>query len=134
MSRKKITSFTDSDFVVTEKPAPPLPEDAANDLPATGNMVKAEAVETATPKPTTGIITFAVVPIPKRKGRTSKVFYPINVLRTGSEDSFFVASDPKDFKKVATKIRLFGYKNGFKVITSEEDTENGTGVRVWRKV
>src|ERR1039458_3702196 len=145
MSRTKTSEFTDSDLVISEKAAPEFPEVVGNDLPATdcaGPMAGlhpnyldfAEAVETATPKPTTGIVIFASVPVPKRKGRTAKLTYPINVLTASSDESFLVPTEPKDFKKVMTSIRTYGYRNGFKVVVREEDTEDGTGIRVWRKV
>ena len=53
MSKVKTKSFTDSDIVVVAQPAPDVPEE--------GESAPVEAVETAEPKPTTNIITFAAV-------------------------------------------------------------------------
>ena len=136
MSKKKTTKFTDNDIVISARPAPNVPQDSV------GNMVKVDTVdtkvaeevtETATPKPTTTII-FASIPVPKRKGRSSKLAYPIGVLTANTEQSFLIPANPKDFKKVGLSVRAFATRKGFKVIVRDEQTESSSGIRVWRKV
>ena len=128
MSKKKTMKFTDSDIVIAAKPSPEFPEET----PENTSLIPATE-PTAEPKPTTQIITFANKAIPKRRGRTAKLFYPVIALTAGSEQSFFVPTDPKDFKKVTNSVRVFGYKHGFRVTMAEETSEDGTGIRVWRK-
>jgi len=100
--------------------------------------VAAEPITEATPVAETSAV--PVVPtytiedsdIPKRKGgRTSTLTYPLAQLTPGSKQSFFLpAADAVTSKKVATSVRTFSLRNGFKAVVREVEG----GVRVWRGI
>ena len=73
------------------------------------------------------------VAIPKRSSVKKTLTYPIGTLKAGSNQSFFVPTNPNNVKAITSSIRTFAYRNSFKVIIRQEKTDVAEGVRVWRK-
>lgn len=139
MSKKKSTSFTDTDIVIRETVVePPVdtvsePESSFEHIFGTALGTKSANVEleNAEPKPVVNNYVIETVSVPKRSGRKATTSFPIADLEAGSEQSFLVPST--DVKKTTTKIRTFAYRNGFKVILRTEGDGTVQGIRVWRK-
>lgn len=116
MGKRRTTRFTDTDVVIKPQPDPPAPEDATETLAGT---------------PTTGASKFTIeeVDVPGRRGRSTRLSYPVSSLVAGSKQSFFVPATPEKLAKVTTSVRTFSQRNGITVIIRNVEG----GIRVWRK-
>jgi len=113
-------AFTDTDFVMRAQDPPHILElegkDLLDDIEKASSGFKIEEVE-----------------IPKRSSVKKTLTYPIGTLKAGSNQSFFVPTNPNNVKAITSSIRTFAYRNSFKVIIRQEKTDVAEGVRVWRK-